>query len=275
MIKVFYSLLIAMFLYYFAGAIAIRYFIDELVFIGASEKETNESIRLISRAGETETLIRGYGVKNNKKCVIFFPGRTGGIPRYEIELFESVIGQGIPLYALSYPGYEGANGNSSFSNIIETTGSAVSLLATKQRCNIKKSVFVGRSLGASIALETAVQYSPKALVLDSVGISLDSVIKYQLSKTRILYPLSFLPIKDLLLFNQDLTSSINKAQASKVYIYQGELDEMAPYHTIIKALKGLPNIKIVEVPHATHKNAFKVAGNQYLNTIVYLINNDS
>ncbi len=275
MIKVFNALLIAVLFYYFVGAVAIRYFIDDLVFIGAPEQETNESIRLFSRVGKTETLIRGYGLNNSKKCVIFFPGRTGGIPRYEKALFESVIGRGIPLYALSYPGYEGAKGKSSFSNIIETTSSAVSLIAIKQHCNISESVFVGRSLGASIALETAAIYSPKGLILDSVGISLDSVIKDTLSKKRVFYLLSFLPIQNLLLFNQDLVSSIKKAQPSRVYIYQGELDEMAPYHALIKVLKGLPNTKIVEVPHATHKNAFKMAGNQYFENIVYLINSGS
>jgi len=169
--KIISSLLIIVSLYFAFGIIAIRYYIDDLVFMKVPQSETREFVRYSVLTRNAETLIRGYGGFNEGRCVIFFPGRSGGIPRYEIELFDGLVSKGIPVYALSYPGYEGASGESSFSNIMESTELAISLLVKEQHCNITKTVFVGRSLGASIAIKVAAEYKVKGLVLDSVGLS--------------------------------------------------------------------------------------------------------
>ena len=263
---------LVIFLYFLSGAIVIRYFIDELVFLKIEESETKETIRLVSRIEGMETLIRGYGNEMDGRCVVFFPGRGGGIPRYEKDLFFKITKLNIPIFALSYPGYEGAKGSSTFLNIIDSTSNAVSLLEKEGLCLTKKSIFVGRSLGASIALGTAARYPAKGMVLDSVGLSLSAAVEYQLKKKKLLSPLLVLPIENLLLFNENLLEKIGQVKVKNIYIYQGNQDSMTPYHELANALKKLPEIHVVEVLNANHSNAYKVAGDQYINTLRGLIN---
>ena len=76
MVKVISFFLFGVFLYFGAGIVGIRYFIDDLVFLGVPEQKTNEENRLVSTVGVNETLIRVYGASDAQRCIIFFPGRN-------------------------------------------------------------------------------------------------------------------------------------------------------------------------------------------------------
>jgi len=73
-----------------------------------------------------------------------------------------------------------------------------------------------------------------------------------------------------------MLNSFNAVSESQVYIYQGEVDEMLSFNQLSAALQEKPSyVNLVPVANATHSNAFKLAGEHYLNTIVSLLRPDS
>jgi hypothetical protein len=62
----------------------------------------------VSLAADRSIRIRQYGSSQLRHCVIFFPGQHGGISTYERNLFPTIKQLGITVYALSYPGQDGA-----------------------------------------------------------------------------------------------------------------------------------------------------------------------
>ncbi|WP_175442163.1 alpha/beta hydrolase [Pseudoalteromonas byunsanensis] len=260
-----------MVLYFTIGIVTLRFYLDELVFKPAVQEQTQETSLLSIPFATNEILIRSYAKNNIQACIVFFPGRSGGIRRYENELFNRFTSQGASVHAISYPGYEGASGKSRLSNVAAHIEQALKQLEIQTSCRIDKSIFVGRSLGAALAIETAKNLPPKALVLDSVGVSLESVVRYQLGKRTLTKPLLLLPIDKILPFKHDLKSSLFALNDVEFYIFQGEEDLMINYHELVNKMDGLPLEKIMPVSGANHSNTHILAGDSYVDRILSLL----
>lgn len=105
-----YYLTTAVALYYLTIAVALRFFLSNLVFLAVPLSVTHENRLLVVNSNGAQGLIREYKSDENRSCVLYFPGQHGGIARYEKEIFAPVLAKGVSVYAISYPGYEGAEG---------------------------------------------------------------------------------------------------------------------------------------------------------------------
>lgn len=249
---------------YFGGAIVgFKYFLPELIFIKSADIKSSESIRYSINSSSDETIIRLYGDPLNRVCAIFFPGQHGGILRYEQEIFENFSVKNVAVYALSYPGYEGAAGNSTFISVLTSTIAAIRFIDSNTSCKIEQVIYVGRSLGASIALLSANKLKPKGILLDSVGLSVSRAIRVRLAQNIFLKPLNILPIEKILELNYSLRSSFATLSDVPIRIFQGENDSMASVDEIMSVSAKYSNVKIYAVPNATHSDTHILAGEKY------------
>lgn len=271
MAKISIAFLIVIATYLMLGILALRFCLDDLVFKPVPVGKTSETSVIVTPMGENEILIRSYSSQRIEECMIFFPGRSGGIPRYEKEIFNKFSELGLSVHAISYPGYEGAKGRGKLSAIVAHIEKSIRHLETQTSCRVEKSIFVGRSLGAAFAAESARALSPKAIVLDSVGVSLDAVVKSQLKKQFLTKPFSLLPLAKILPVKHDLRSSLMSLDGIEVYIFQGTNDSMLSYDDLKLELKGVALNEMVEVLGADHSNTFKLAADVYVATIHSLL----
>ena len=150
-------------LYFALGAVALRHFLDDLIFLKPEAGTTTEEHRFTYEEQGNQLLVRQYGNTTNNNCIIFFPGRHGGIARYEEEIFYKLDLSNTSLFALSYPGYEGAKGSSSLQSLPSLIHKTLHKIEQENHCNKTNTVFAARSLGAAIALEVAKDWRPAKL----------------------------------------------------------------------------------------------------------------
>lgn len=106
------ALIIIALSYMLSLVIVIRYAIDSLVFPTTTQQlSAGMPLFHVTNESGNELLVRHYGTDTNA-CVIFFPGRHGEITNYEKYLFSPMAESGLSLFALSYPGQNGALGTS-------------------------------------------------------------------------------------------------------------------------------------------------------------------
>jgi len=269
--KIFLIIPIVFILYFGGASIVLKYYLSDVIFKKLPNVETSEIIRYKVNINKDELVIRQYGVSSNTKCVIFFPGQHGGIKRYEKEIFKDIVDKEMTLFAFSYPGFEGASGKSNFTSILDTSILALSRIENKTSCEIRSSVYLGRSLGASVALEVAKLSHPKAIVLDSLALSLSSSIRGKFKNSYLTKPLNILPIENLVDFNVSTKTSLNKLKKIPIIVFQGELDKITPLKNIDSLLKKYDNVTLNVIKLATHKNTHLLAGDKYSNAILELM----
>lgn len=254
----------AVLLYLVIPITGLRFYLNELIFIGSRNAPTHEDAKVSIFEGENEETIRIYGSTKNNHCIVFFPGQHGGISRYEQELFSGFLGEGFTVYALSYPSYDGSKGKATFQNAARLSSRAIIKIDEISSCKIENMVFCGRSIGAVIALLSIKSKKPKGILLDSVAVSLSSVVEHKIKSKWYLRPVGVLPIKDILQFNVFAPDLLKRTSEVPITIFQGELDAYSNPHELRKAIKDYSNVNVFLVKNGTHSNTHVFAGRDYL-----------
>ena len=251
-------------LLYLAVPIAgLRFYLNELIFIGSPETPTHEDAKVSIFEGENEETIRIYGSTKANHCIVFFPGQHGGISKYEQELFSGFLDEGFTIYALSYPSYDGSRGKATLQNAARLSNRAIMKIAEISSCKIEDMVFCGRSMGAVIALLSIESKKPRGILLDSIAVSLSLVVEHKIKSKWYLRPIGVFPIKDILQFNVFARDLLKNTSGVPTAIFQGELDACSSPHEVRTAVKDYSNVYVFRVKNGTHSNAHVLAGRDY------------
>ncbi|MDE2317024.1 MAG: hypothetical protein KGK06_11515, partial [Xanthomonadaceae bacterium] len=98
-------------LYFAVPAALLRWDLDRLVFSAQSQQRTHEGKRFdVAVSPDASVVVRRYG-DAGRACAFFLPGQHGGIGSYERTLFPLIREAGADVYAISYPGQDGAKGH--------------------------------------------------------------------------------------------------------------------------------------------------------------------
>lgn len=263
------GLSVAALLYIVTVFVGVRYFLNELIFIKTPEVSTTESSKFKVSEGKHEVIVRVYEANSAANCVVFFTGRSGGIQRYESELFEYILNSDVSIYAVSLPGYDGAGGRGTFENVQALGRKALERINKSTLCKIDDSVFVGRSLGAAVAAELARSHPPAGMLVDSIAPSLSVALRAKLKEKWYTLPAAYLPLEVFMPVNPELKQSFSTLR-SNVIVLQGSEDLLAPYELVKTAFKSNPNVKVIEIKGATHSNAHIVGRSMYLKELAGL-----
>ncbi|RDS83537.1 alpha/beta hydrolase [Dyella monticola] len=256
-------------LFYFAfPAALLRWNLDRLVFSASPDDQTHEDKRFEwGVAPGTTIVVRRYGEAGHS-CVFFFPGQHGGIAGYERTLFPSIRSLGADIYAISYPGQDGARGQSRIDLLPDQVALAISQVSKRGLCNASHSVFIGRSLGATVALVEASRFKPEGLLADGLGAELSQVIRTWIDRHWSLIGWKLLPIRTLV-GRQDFSTPllIEKTPSMPVVVFQGTADEVTPYALVQNLPEGHPNVCLIPVVNASHENAYLLARDAYIENL--------
>jgi predicted alpha/beta-fold hydrolase len=203
---------------------------------------------------ENELIIREYG-ESQDQCIVFFPGRHGGIIKYEEHLFRPFTKNNFKVFSLSYSGQDGAKGHiNNITSLIALIREAMMTISLK--CSPDKTVIYGRSLGATIAAYSASKSNVSGVILESVAPSLsEGVINYLNSKWY-LSSLNILPIGFLLPKDYKLTEPLSLLKNTPVSIFQGVQDSQTPLKQLQNSWDYGDNVSLHVVKAAGHSDTY-------------------
>lgn len=250
-------------------AYVLRFEIDGMLFPRTINADTGaaETFRVYG-TGQNELMVRRYG-SSQYGCVVFFPGQHGNEPKYERTLFPFYLAEGISVFAVAYPGQDGASGRGTTDEVRSLVQQA--LLIVARTCSVEKTVLVGRSLGSMIAAYASRDTAVAGLVLEGASPTLSAAIRMHLRSKSWLAPLSQLPISSLLSTDYSLGDALSHRPNVPVIVIQGDQDILAP----IAALKengALPaDAHFIEVHGGTHSNAYIVAPRAHVESVLEIL----
>jgi pimeloyl-ACP methyl ester carboxylesterase len=253
--------------YFTVILISLRFYLSDFIFKNIEHSQTSETQRYSIKHGNNELIIRHYKPELAKYCAIFFPGRSGNISRYEKEIFKHALARNISIFAISFPGYDGAEGKSSYKTVLTTGKTALEYINDSTSCKISESVFIARSLGAMVAVKLAEYNKPKGFLLDSVAVSLSSVIGNHFKNNPYLWLGSLLPLANIMEYDPKLSESMDLLTYAPVVIFQGEHDALTPYKDIHVLSERFNNIELVKVINGSHSDAHKKEIDLYINKL--------
>jgi hypothetical protein len=255
------------FLYFTAGAAVLHFGLDDLLWPPSpSTPEPLPPATFSARnTGGGGAIVRRVGPET-RHCVVFFPGRHGGFTRYARDLFPSLNTAGLTVWAVSYAGQDGARGVSTRNTVFPDVDRILRLI--EGQCPRSQTVFLGRSLGATVAAVAASRWHPNGLVLEGAGISLAAAVRGELAQHWYLRPLELLPIESLIGPDFPLEDSLRLYGPSRTVVFQGELDDLAPVSNL-RHLVGV-GVRLEVIPGATHTNTYQLAGRALPETLARL-----
>lgn len=197
-------------------------------------------------------------------CVVFFPGHDGGLARYARDLFPDLERAGLVVYAVAYPGQDGAPGPARMADVRALAATAVAKVVAS--CGRTRTVVAGRSLGAMIAAYACADSSPAGLVLESTAPSLSAGIRGALREHWFLRPLALLPMGWILVHDFSLAEAL--PSRLHVAIFQGSADTRTPLEDLSVDAVQAP---IVVVEGGTHADTLLRAKPAMIATMLGMI----
>lgn len=179
--------------------------------------------------------------KEGMPTIIFFHGNAGHIGNRAV-IAKPFLEAGYGFLLVTYRGYSGNPGSPSEEGFYQD-GRAAMEFVKNEECL----VIYGNSIGAAVAIQMAIEYPIKALVLQAPFSSLEDMAKYH-------YPI--FPVAGLI---KDRYQSIEKVVDIHVpaLVIYGEQDSINPPEFSRRIYDALPGAKeVLAVPNRGHNDLF-------------------
>jgi hypothetical protein len=254
--------------YFIVPAALLKWKLNALIFSNQRDDITHEVQRYEFPVDQyTSLVVRRYG-SDSASCIYFFPGQHGGVATYENTLFPSLLSMGVKLYVISYPGQDGAKGQSNLSTLKHQIDSTVERVAQTSGCSMHDSLFLGRSFGATVALLEAEKFRPRGVIVDGLGANLAVVVRAFLARHLFLSPWQILPIERILgVYNYPVGPLLDRLDATAITVFQGTADEVTPFDAAQQVTSGHLNVTFNAVPSGHHDDSYLLAKQEYLKAI--------
>ena len=210
---------------------------------------------------ETQDKTRLHGwffpIKGDPPTILFCHGNAGNIS-HRLENVKLLLDRGLQIFIFDYRGYGKSRGNPSEAGLYRDGLAAYDFLAKQKGVQPQKIVLFGRSLGAAVAIEIALQRQVKSLIIESPFTSTK-----EMARTVLLFwPLSFFSPP-----HYNNREKIGRIDLPKLIIH-GENDEIVPF-SMGKKLYDLarPPKYFFPIKGAGHNDTYVEGGSLYFKTL--------
>jgi len=206
------------------------------------------------------TQLSGWLVPGEEQApvVLFCIGNAGNIS-HRLDTLRMLNELGVTVFIFNYRGYGTSEGQASETGTYADVAGAVSFLEGRG-WQAERMIFFGRSLGAAVALEQALQTPPAGLVMEAAFTSITEMGRRH-------YPgLSFL-LGWLIGAKYDNLDKISRLTSPLLQIH-GRQDSVCPPDMAEKLYARATSAKqLLWVQEADHNDAFVVGGTLYRETL--------
>ena len=192
--------------------------------------------------------------EKDKPLILFCHGNAGNISHRidNLRLFHEL---GLSVFIFDYRGYGQSEGKATEAGTYDDIRGALSWLKTKGWSE-QQMIYFGRSLGAAVALQLAIEHPPAGLVLESPFSSIEAIGKHH-------YPLLWILAGWALEARYDNLAKISQLGAP-LLIFHGDEDEIIPQQMGKALFERAPQPKqFYSIPFAGHNNTYDEGGVKY------------
>lgn len=246
------KLLFALILVSYLGVCVFYYFYQESLLFPSEyvPKESPDALKKYVKSYDVDGMsINGWSVIYSKqKPTIFYYGGNREIIHKAFDNYKRHYGKEFNFISFEYPGYGMSTGQSSEKNFIKAMSHVTEKELAVNNLSFNKTVFVGRSIGSSVATQLAEKYSPAGVVLIT---PFDSILN--LGHAR--YP--FLPLKTLLRHPFDSQAAARNID-TPVLVIEAENDTLVPVvHAENLAASWKGPVRKLFLHEGTHNNPYR------------------
>ncbi len=202
-----------------------------------------------------ERLHGWYVPGRREETWVWFHGNGGNVGHRVEELAQFHRRLGVNQFIFDYRGYGNSDGAASVENTHQDARAALEYVRGRGDVDGERVVYFGRSLGAAVAVQLAVEHRPLGMVLVSPFTSLRDMAKAA-------YPgLPFLP--RLVGSRYDSLKQIPQVDAPLLVIH-GQQDDIVPVEQGIRLFEAASEPKsLVILPTAGHNDTYEAGGGLY------------
>ncbi|MFO7987093.1 MAG: alpha/beta hydrolase [Desulfatiglandaceae bacterium] len=189
--------------------------------------------------------------------VLFSHGNAGNIS-HRLENVKGLVDQGLGVFLYDYRGYGKSKGRPSEKGIYEDGLAAYDHLTGQKGVPPERIVCFGRSLGAAVAMETALHRKTRGLIMESGFTSANQMAGILLF---------FRPLSRLLPEHYNNIGKIPHVDVPKLIIH-GDADDLIPFtmgETLYRAASA-PKY-FFPIKGAGHNDTYVVGGRRYFETV--------
>lgn len=192
--------------------------------------------------------------QTNAPVVLFCMGNAGNIS-HRLETLQLLHTLGVAVFIFNYRGYGLSDGKASEMGTYHDVTGAIELLH-KRGWPAERLIIFGRSLGAAVGLEAALNSAPAGLIMESPFTSISAMGQQH-------YPLLNRLLGWLIGAKYDNLEKIS-ALESPLLLIHGRRDSVCPPHMAEQLYARAPHEKqLFWIPAAGHNNGFIVGGEPY------------
>ena len=186
--------------------------------------------------------------------VLFCHGNAGNIS-HRVDNLRLLRELGLAVFIFDYRGYGQSAGKANEEGTYSDMRGALNWLQ-KQGWTPDRMIYFGRSLGAGVALQLALEQPPAGLVLESPFTSIKAMGQQH-------YPLLWLLAGWALEARYDNLTKIGQLKVP-LLIFHGERDEIVPAQMGRQLFQAAPQPKqLYSIPQAGHNDTYDVGGREY------------
>lgn len=202
------------------------------------------------------TRLHGWYLQGEKDqpLVLFCHGNAGNISHRvdNLRLFRDL---GLSVFIFDYRGYGQSEGKANEAGTYSDMRGALNWLKEKGWSE-QQMIYFGRSLGAAVALQLAIEQPPAGLVLESPFTSIEAIGKE-------LYPMLWMLAGWALDVRYDNIVKINQLKAP-LLIFHGAEDEIIPSQMGRELFERAQQPKqFYSIPFAGHNDTYDIGGAEY------------
>ena len=205
---------------------------------------------------EDGTRLHGWYLPGDagRPVVVFCHGNAGNIS-HRVDNLRLLRQLGLSVFIFDYRGYGQSEGKASEAGSYSDMRGALRWLRGKG-WQSRQMIYFGRSVGAAVALQLALEQPPAGLVLESPFTSIKAMGRHH-------YPLLWLLAGWALTARYDNLGKISSLQVP-LLIFHGERDHIVP-HAMARKLfqQALGEKAFYSIPGAGHNNTYEVGGSAY------------
>lgn len=190
----------------------------------------------------------------DQPLVVFCHGNAGNIS-HRVDNLRLLRELGLAVFIFDYRGYGQSEGKASEAGTYDDMRGALDWLL-KKGWPPERLIYFGRSVGAGVALQLALEQPPAALVIESPFTSIKAMGQHH-------YPLLWLLAGWALEARYDNLSKIGQLKVP-LLIFHGDSDAIVPQQMGRQLFEQAPEPKqFYSIPRAGHNNSYDVGGAQY------------
>jgi fermentation-respiration switch protein FrsA (DUF1100 family) len=200
--------------------------------------------------------------KESSPVILFFHGNAGNIS-HRLENIQLLLEQNLQVFIFDYRGYGKSTGKPSEAGLYLDGLAAYDYLVTKELIPPEDIILFGRSLGAAVAIDTALKRDVRSVIAESAFLS-----TRDMAKTMPIINLfaCFMPP------NYNNLEKVTVLNRPKLFIH-GDKDELVPFSMGEKLYREAePPKYFLRLEGAGHNDTYIKGGDNYFKTLVDFVN---